>query len=68
MRSRWGAWKAGVKMAPADSADPSFFALEPAAADPSHIVFKRDASGKVLGLYCDDLTYMVRRDEPAKTP
>ncbi len=68
LRSRWGAWKAGVRIAPADAADPSFFTLEPALPDPAHIVFRRDALGNVLGLYCDELTYMARRDEPALTP
>lgn len=68
LRSRWGGWKEGLRLVPADDATPELFALTPESGDAAHIVFKRDASGTIEGLYCDELTYMVRRDEPSGTP
>jgi hypothetical protein len=65
LRSRWGAWKGGVRMLPADPADPAFFAIQTEGSDPAYLALTRDASGRVDGLRCDELTYMVRRDDPA---
>ncbi len=65
LRSRWGAWKDGLRMRPADSADPAFFALEPEGRERAHVLFTRDASGRVDGLRCDELYHLVRRDLPA---
>lgn len=65
LRSRWGAWKGGVRMTPADASDPAFFAIETEGSEPAYIALTRDASGRVDGLRCDELTYMVRRREPA---
>ena len=65
LRSRWGAWKGGVRMMPVDSSDPAFFAVQADGREPAYIALTRDASGRVDGLRCDELTYMVRRDAPA---
>lgn len=65
LHSRWGAWKGGVRMTPADPSDPAFFVLETEGSEPAYIALTRDASGRVDGLRCDELTYMVRRDDPA---
>jgi CubicO group peptidase (beta-lactamase class C family) len=62
LRSRWGAWKGGVRMLPADASDPAFFAVQTEGRDPAYIALTRDASGRVDGLRCDELTYMVRRE------
>ncbi len=64
LRSRWGAWKQSVPMMPADPADPAFFALQAEGGEAAYIALTRDAAGRVDGLRCDELTFMVRR-EPA---
>ena len=61
-RSRWGAWKSGVRMWPADADDPAFFAVQPEGRERAHIALTRDATGRVDGLRCDELYHMVRRD------
>ena len=65
LRSRWGPWKGGVRMMPADPADPAFFAVQADGGEPAHIALTRGASGRVDGLNCDELTHMVRRDTSA---
>ena len=65
VRSRWGAWKGGLPMLPADADDPAFFAVQPPGRERAHIVLTRDASGRVDGLRCDELYHFVRRDLPA---
>jgi CubicO group peptidase (beta-lactamase class C family) len=65
LRSRWGAWKGGVRMTPAGASDPAFFAVQTEGRDPAYIALTRDASGRVDGLRCDELYHMVRRDTPA---
>jgi CubicO group peptidase (beta-lactamase class C family) len=64
VRSRWGAWKGGLPMLPADDSDPAFFAVQAPGRDRAHIVLTRDASGRVDGLRCDELYHLVRRDAP----
>lgn len=66
LRSRWGAWKGGVRMMPADPDDPAFFAVQLPGRDPASIALTRDASGRVDGLRCDELTHMFRRDVPVE--
>jgi CubicO group peptidase (beta-lactamase class C family) len=65
LKSRWGAWKKGVRMLPADERDPAFFALpdEAGSGEPSYMALTRGPDGRVTGLRCDDLVHMVRKDE-----
>jgi CubicO group peptidase (beta-lactamase class C family) len=64
LTSRWGAWKKGVRMLPADERDPAFFALpdEAGSGEPSYMALTRGPDGRVTGLRCDDLVHMVRTD------
>jgi CubicO group peptidase (beta-lactamase class C family) len=62
LRSRWGAWKDGFRMRPADRDDPAFFALETGEPEPPRVALLRDADGMVTGLRCDRLVEMVRND------
>jgi len=64
LRSRWGAWKQGVRMMPADPAEPAFFAVRAEGGEPAYIALTRNAAGRVDGLRCDELTHMVRGDQP----
>jgi CubicO group peptidase (beta-lactamase class C family) len=66
VRSRWGGWKDELPMLPADPNDPAFFAVEPAGRERAHVVFTRDATGRVDGMRCDELYHFVRRDLPAE--
>ena len=66
LRSRWGAWQNGLRMRPADTADPALFAVEAEGRERAHVVFTRDESGDVDGMRCDELHHFVRRDLPAE--
>ncbi|MFI4974242.1 MAG: serine hydrolase domain-containing protein [Caulobacterales bacterium] len=61
--ARRGPWKGGVRMYPADAADPGFFRLADDAFEPSALALIRDAEGQVTGLRCDRLVEMVRTDQ-----
>ena len=62
LRSRWGAWKPGVRMIACDASDPSFFAVEDETGEISQVVLTRDGHGGVTGLRCDRLVHMVRKE------
>lgn len=61
VRSRWGAWKNGVRLTACDPEDPGFFCIDDADGL-RQIAFSRGADGRVKGLRSDDLVYMVRRE------
>ena len=61
LRSRWGAWKSGVRMIACDDSDRSFFALKAEDGEVSHVALTRDSAGGVTGLRCDRLVQMVRK-------
>jgi len=63
--SRRGPWKTGLRMYPADPADPCFFRLADDDYEPSGVCLIRDADGAVTGLRCDRLAQMVRADNIA---
>lgn len=67
LMSRWGKWKAGVPLIPADAGDPWFFAVQPDGRDPSHVAFTRGADGRIDGLRCDQLVRMVKVQEQGET-
>ena len=64
LTARWGAWKSGAPLLPADPSDPALFAVNREGDDAALVVFERDASGNVTGLRLDELTYLARR-QPA---
>jgi hypothetical protein len=59
--TRWGHWKGGAPLRPADPADPNFMVLERPDAEPFPLVFTRGADGRVGGLWCNRLVRMNRR-------
>lgn len=59
LRSRWGAWKHGVRLRPCGG-EPDLFAIVEGDDEPAHIVLVRDGNGAVTGLRCDDLVHMRR--------
>lgn len=61
LTSRWGNWKTGVPLHPADPGDPALFAINGDDDDASLLVFECAADGNVTGLRCDELTYMEKR-------
>lgn len=61
LRSRWGAWKSGVRMIACDESDPSFFAIQDKDGEISHLALTRDAAGGATGLRCDPLVHMLRK-------
>jgi hypothetical protein len=61
LTSRWGDWKNGVRLTPADARDTSTYAIQLGDLDPSLVVFTRSPDGGVTGLRCDRLVHMVRR-------
>ena len=63
--SRWGNWKRGVPLLPADAADPALFAINREDDDAALVVFERDGAGAVTGLRCDELTYFRKRETDA---
>jgi len=63
LTSRWGKWKHGVRLVPADPADAAFFAVSLPGADPAYVAFDRDPSGAVTALRLDDLILMHRRPD-----
>jgi CubicO group peptidase (beta-lactamase class C family) len=63
LTSRWGAWKNGVRMTPADERDPAFFALPGESGEPAFVALARGPDGRVTGLRCDELVHMVRVDD-----
>jgi CubicO group peptidase (beta-lactamase class C family) len=62
LRARRGAWKAGVRMLPADPKDPYFFELETDDPQRPHVVLTRDDAGRIDGLLHDRLVRMFRND------
>ena len=62
LRSRRGAWREGVRMRPADQADPGFFVLDTGEPESPFIVLVRDDSGRVKGVRFDRLVYMERNE------
>jgi len=63
LTSRWGNWKSGVQLVPADGADPAFFAIERDDAEPSFVAFDRGAGAAVTGLHFDRLVRMLREPD-----
>ena len=61
LQSRWGKWKDGVQLTPADPDDAGFFAIQLPDADPAFIAMERSPEGAVTGLRLDDLVWMPRR-------
>jgi hypothetical protein len=61
LRSRWGAWKSGVRMIACDESDPAFFAVQAEDGEVSHVALTRDGHGRVTGLRCDRLVHRVRK-------
>jgi hypothetical protein len=60
LTSRWGDWKRGVDLMPADRSDPLLFAIAREADEPALIAFTRGADGRIDGLRCDRLVRMVK--------
>jgi hypothetical protein len=63
LESRWGKWKAPVRLIPCDADDPAFFSAQLPGTDPAYVAFERDPDGQVIGLRLDDLVYMHRRSD-----
>ena len=61
LRSRWGAWKSGVRMIACDESDPAFFAVQAEDGDVSHVALTRDGHGRVTGLRRERLVHRVRK-------
>jgi len=59
--SRWGSWKGGVQLVPADPDDPALFAINRDDDDAALVVFERDDRGAVTGLRIDELVYMRKQ-------
>ncbi len=64
LTSRRGAWKGGSRIDVPDAASPALCLVPVADAEPARLVFTRDASGRVDGLWLDDLIRMVRGQTP----
>lgn len=62
LRARRGPWKGGVRMLPADPADPGFFELETGDIQPPRLSLLRDGEGRVAELRLDRLVRLVRND------
>jgi hypothetical protein len=60
LTSRWGDWKHGVKMLPADEADPRCFVLTTEGVEPAYVILTRGADGHIDGLLRDRLVRMVK--------
>jgi hypothetical protein len=60
LTSRWGDWKQGVELLPADLNDPLCFAIAATDDEPKVIVFTQGADGRIDGLRCDRLVRMVK--------
>jgi CubicO group peptidase (beta-lactamase class C family) len=62
--ARRGPWKRGVRLYPADPADPAFLYVDDDAVEPSRLALIRDGD-RITGLRCDRLVEMVRTDQVA---
>ena len=62
LRSRRGAWRDGLRMLPADPADPAFFALDSGATEPPMVALVLEDNGCVKGIRFDRLVYMERNE------
>ena len=65
LHARRGPWKGGVRMLPADPADPAFFALDTGEPEPPRLALLPNREGRVSGLRFDRLVHMVRNDSLA---
>jgi CubicO group peptidase (beta-lactamase class C family) len=63
LHARRGPWKPGVRLYPADGADPDHFWLDDNPLEPSRLTLVRGADGAVTGLRCDRLVEMRRTSE-----
>jgi CubicO group peptidase (beta-lactamase class C family) len=62
LQSRWGKWKAGVRLVACNPDDPALFAIQGDGPATAYVALERDAGGRVTGLQIDDLARMHRRD------
>lgn len=60
LSSRWGDWKQGVELLPADGRDELYFAITTDGDEPHFIAFTRDEDGRIDGLRRDRLVRMVK--------
>jgi CubicO group peptidase (beta-lactamase class C family) len=65
LSSRWGNWKSGVALLPAQDDDPAFFAINRDDDDAAYIAFDRNDAGDIIGLHCDDLVRFEKRGRDA---
>jgi len=63
LTSRWGDWKRGVQLVPADPSDPLLFSVARDGDEPALLLFTRGAGGGIDGLCCDSLVRMVKRPD-----
>ena len=62
LRSRRGAWREGVRMLPADPADPAFFSLDTGQTERPLVALALDDGGRARAIRFDRLVYMERND------
>jgi hypothetical protein len=62
--ARRGPWKRGVRLYPADPADPAFLYVDDDVVEPSRLALLRGGD-RITGLRCDRLVEMVRTDQVA---
>ncbi len=65
LHTRRGVWKDGVRLLPADPADPCFFIVDRDGDEPSYVVLTRPHDGAVDGFRCDELIRMIRTETVA---
>ncbi len=63
LHARRGPWKKGVRLRPAEPADPAFFVLDTGEPEPPLLALLLDQDSAVTGLRFDRLVEMVRNDE-----
>ena len=59
--SRFGSWKDGARLKPADPDDPAFFVIERDSGGPAYLAFDRASDGSIIGLHRDEMVYMPKR-------
>ncbi len=65
IHSRRGGFKQGYRLLRTDAVDPCFFRVERDDPLPGRVMFTRDASGAIDGLWCDELVHMLRTEQVA---
>jgi hypothetical protein len=63
LTSRWGDWKQGCELLPADPADPLFFAIEREGHERRYVAFTRCPDGRIDGIRYNRLVHALKVEE-----